>query len=214
MSTFFAILAWLSFLGLAVGLVSPRLVRLSRKKVVLVFLSSAFVFFILYCITAPPEAQTLVTAAPNDATSTPQGEIEQIADNAAPGMTNDTNKYHMENTIVTPDPNGGWDVLVALNGDDNLTQNLTRLGVIQQISNEFIALYTGTSTISKVSVDVSLQLTDKYGNVNTDSVYSAILDKATASKVNWSADPSLLKANILPGVWDTQYDLFSIDSNL
>ena len=209
MSTLFAILASLSVVGMFVGLIAPRLVRMkSRVKAGAVFSIGMFVFFIFYAVTAPPETQTLVTASPTDATSTPEGQIEQVADNAARGMTNVSNEYHLRNVIVTPHPDGGWDVDVALNGDDNLTENLTKLGIIQQISDEFIALYTSTSTVSKASVDAYLRLTDKYGNTNDSVIYSATLYKATASKVNWSADTTLLKSDILPGVWHTDFDLF------
>ncbi len=211
MSTLFAVLASLSFLGLWVGLIAPRLMRMSRKKAVAIFLSGAFVFFILYCVTAPPEAQTQVVVAPTFATSTPEGQIQEIADNAAPGMTNDSNEYHMRNVIVAPDPAGGWDVDIALNGDDNVTQNYIRQGGIRQISDEFIALYTATTSVNKVSADVFFQETDKYGNATDTVMYSATLDKATASKVNWSADKAVLESQILPGVWHTDFDLFTIE---
>jgi hypothetical protein len=150
-------------------------------------------------VTTPPEAQTLDTATPINATSTPQGQLEEIADNAAPGMTNDTNEYHLRNVIVVPDTGGGWNVDVALNGDDNLTSHLIRVGAYQQISDELIALYTTTSTVAKVSVDFYLRATDRYGHTNDTALYGATLDKTTAMKVNWSADKTLLAQQILPG---------------
>jgi hypothetical protein len=182
---------------------------MSRKKAIIIFFIGALTFFILYCVTAPPEARTLVTATPIDAASTPQGQIEEIADNAAPGMTNDTNEYHLRNVIVVADAGGGWDVNVALNGDDNVTSHLIQLGAYNLISDEFIALYTSTSTVAKMSIDFFMRTTDKYGHTNDTALYSATLDKATAGKVNWNADRALLEQQILPGVWKTDFDQLS-----
>jgi hypothetical protein len=96
----------LGAIGIFVGRIAPRLVYMSRNKAVATFFIISLIFFLLYCVTSPPEVQTLVTAAPVDPTSTPQGQIEEIADNAAPGMTNDTKEYHLRNVVVVPDTGG------------------------------------------------------------------------------------------------------------
>lgn len=189
-------------------------ISLSRKMRVGISIFLLIISVVIFIVNAPPEAQTTVVMAPTDATSTPQGQIEEIADNAAPGMTNESNENHLRSVSVMEDPQGGWDVNVQLNSDDNLTENLTKTGVLSQISDEFIALYNGTSSISSVSVEAFMQLTDKYGNTKDGMVYSATLDKATASQVNWNNDKSLLELSILPGVWQTDYDLFSVNQNL
>ncbi|GAA5119296.1 hypothetical protein [Haloechinothrix salitolerans] len=104
---------------------------------------------------------------------------------------------------VVKQANGGWGVFTEFNASENLTNNLTKSGIEKTTSEIYIALYTSKYDVRSASVAAYFPLVDKYGNEKDGVVYKSILDQSEAKKVNFAADESYLKLDILPRVWTT-----------
>lgn len=234
MNNLFLFLLLVSLIGLVVGLIKPSTVKMkSRKSTALYFGGAIVVFFVLFGVTSStpqvrPTAQTPDVAAqqaPNPIpAATPQqpaqtttavpapvalpseeNQIKAIVANILQGKTNMSNEARLRDVKIDQQPDGGWAVLVSFNGNENLTLGLTKSGIEKDMSDIYIALYTSGKNIDTVQTVAYLQLTDKYGNTSDGMAYRSVLDKATAAKVNWSADKATLELQILPGVWQATY---------
>ncbi len=135
---------------------------------------------------------------------TEEGKIKKLVSNQFDEKTN-TDKESIIKIDIIEQIDGGWGVFVEFNANDNLTENLWKIGMEKQMAEVYKALYTGDMDIRTASAAAYFLLVDKYGNEKDDMVYKTILDKEEADKVNWDADDSMLKIEILPSVWTVSY---------
>ncbi len=151
--------------------------------------------------TAAPTTTT--TAAPTTTTTaSPTAVLEALITETLKGDTNNK-QPRLRQVLVAEEAGGGYSVLVEFNADDNLTTNLKKTGIQKRMSEVYIALYQSGHDVRSAAVSAYFPLVDKYGATSDAAVYKSMLDKAEADKVNWAADSSLLKLDILPGVWTT-----------
>lgn len=100
----------------------------------------------------------------------------------------------------------GSSVTVNFFANDNLTTNLQKVGIESDMSQVYISLYNLSELdIKSVTVSAYFNLIDKYGNTNPGVIYKSSLDKAEADKVNWGVDDSVLRVQVLPSVWVTEF---------
>jgi hypothetical protein len=149
---------------------------------------------------------TAQTSAASNAPQDPASQIKAIVGNVLQGQTNESNEPKLRSVDVEPDVvKGWWDVTVDFNGDNNITNGMTKNGLESQTADVFIALYTSGQKIEIATVTGYLPVTDKYGNTSDGIVYRATLDTDTAAQINWSDDKPTLELQILPGVWDLDF---------
>lgn len=83
----------------------------------------------------------------------------------------------------TDDPNDKI-VVAKLNGDENLTVNMTKEGLWMDTVNLMKKLFN-LPEISEVALLWHLPLTDKYGNVEDEVVMKVTFTREIAEKINW-----------------------------
>jgi hypothetical protein len=137
------------------------------------------------------------------ASLTPEEAIKNIINKELKGNNNKSKPY-IRGINLSMDNNEA-SVIISYNADDNLTVNLALTGIKGKMSELYSKLYRSNSPIKSVSVCAYMTLTDKYGNESDDIVYTTVLGKAEAAKVNWNADDAVLKYSILPKVWTNNY---------
>jgi hypothetical protein len=76
-------------------------------------------------------------------------------------------------------------VVAKLYADENLTENLTREGILLKSTQLFKELFNNQQ-ISQVTLIWQLPLVDVYGNEKVDTVVKIGLNRETADKINWS----------------------------
>jgi hypothetical protein len=149
-----------------------------------------------------PTASTSPTIEP---TSTPtELTLEQRLEKAIKEELVSSSKIKEVKTIKNQD--GSLIVEVNLNASENISSNLTQLGIKKDVSSVFYGLYKSDFQIENVIVTSYYPTTDKYGNKGEAVIYKSTLSKAEAQKVNWSQDKSLLKGTTLPSVWKVEVD--------
>lgn len=217
MTDLFGYLILASLIALVVGLVKPTafsrwIKNPTRKKIGLILGGLLVVFFIGFGMTTDTKtatstnSQEQVKSEPTTAPQAPElSEQDQIKKLVADQLTGQNNmkKDNLKKVEVTEQENGGWDITVDFNANDNLSMNLRKVGIEKQMSELYIALYKSGKDIRTVTVTAYFPLQDNYGKVNDRAIYQSTLDKEEASKVNWDADQSSLKLSILPKVWTT-----------
>lgn len=104
---------------------------------------------------------------------------------------------------VVPQEQGGYGVFVEFDAMQSTSASVMKQGIEYAMADVYDALYTSSLDVRTASVAAYLPLTDKYGNTSAGMVYKTMLDKATASKVNWSASTDTLYWQVLPGLWTT-----------
>jgi len=134
---------------------------------------------------------------------TPEEAIKGIITKELKGKNNN-NKPYLRDINVAMDNNEA-SVIISYNADENLTTNLALTGIKGKMSELYTRLYKSNKPIKSVSVCAYMSLTDKYGNEKDDIVYTTVLSKEEAAKVNWNADDALLKYSILPKVWTNNF---------
>jgi len=134
---------------------------------------------------------------------TPEEAIKSIITKELKGKNNNSKPYLRDINLAMD--NNEAAVIISYNADENLTTNLALTGIKGKMSELYAKLYRSNRPIKSVSVCAYMSLTDKYGNVSDDIVYTTILGKEEAAKVNWGADDALLKYTILPKVWTNSY---------
>jgi hypothetical protein len=183
----------------------------TRTKIALTFGLGGFILFAIGIGITPNQTTAPQTTAPttvaNNVPQDPASQIKAIVGNVLQGQTNQSNEPKLRSVDVEPDPavKGGWDVTVEFNGDNNLSNGLTKDGLESETADVFIAVYTSGQKIETATVTGYLPLTDKYGNTSDGMVYRATLTTDDASQINWSLDKATLELQILPGVWDLDY---------
>lgn len=208
------------------AVVSPILRRVpTRKQAAIIFGISTGILFVLFIAaimasdTEPspqtatvseqpqvtPMTSTQATASPG-ATGTTEDAIKQVVADQLKGQTTDK-KDKLKEVVVTPiaEDNSSYLVRVAFNADENLTTNLTKKGIEYKMAELHKALYTSGQPIGRVVIQAYQTLVDSYGNNIEGRVYETSLDKSEVDKINWSADESSLKFQIIPGVWTVSY---------
>jgi hypothetical protein len=183
----------------------------TRTKIALVFGLGGLALLIIGVAITPsngqPNQAAPQTSAASNVPQDPASQIKAIVGNVLQGQTNESGEPKLKSVDVEPDSaaNGAWDVTVDFNGDENITNGMTKNGLESQTADIFIALYTSSQKIEIATVTGYLPVTDKYGNTSDGIVYRATLDTDNASKINWGADKATLELQILPGVWDTDF---------
>lgn len=104
---------------------------------------------------------------------------------------------------VTKQVDGGYGVLITINGDENLSNDLTKKGIWLDMAKLYTALYKEPMGVNEVAITANMNGVDKYGNTSNQVVMKTSLAKDEAQKVNWNADQSSLGLQILPNVWTT-----------
>ena len=75
---------------------------------------------------------------------------------------------------------------IVLNGDDNLTANLARAGMMSKSADIFeeVSKYEDITT-DDISIGWMMPLIDQYGNASDQRVLNIRLSKETLAKINW-----------------------------
>jgi len=142
------------------------------------------------------EAKAKPTVAPADA-------IKNIIQEELDGKNNNHKAYLRDINLAMD--NNEASVIISYNADENLTTNMTLTGIKGKMGELYTKLYKNHLPIKSVSVCAYMTLSDKYGNNSDDIVYTTVLSKEEAAKVNWSTDDAVLKYTILPKVWTDTY---------
>jgi hypothetical protein len=226
MDTVLALLIVASFICLVLGLIKPALFKglfkekTSRRSVALTFglvLIASFIAFGFVSKKPMSEADKVdlavkeleddqkenkntETAAP---ALTPQETIKNIIQKELKGKNNNDKPYLKDINLEMEGNEAS--VIISYNADENLTANLTLTSIKGRMGELYTKLYKSHSPIKSVSVCAYMSLTDKYGNATDDIVYTTVLPKEEANKVNWSADDAVLKYSILPKVWHNNF---------
>jgi hypothetical protein len=145
--------------------------------------------------------QNQQTQQPTQATQTPEEKIE-----AKVRVSLDSKKFR--EVRVTKQVNGGYGIFVAINGSDNLSNDLIRKGIWLDMANIYAAVYKEPMDVNEVAVVANMDMVDKYGKTSNQAVMKTSLEKDEAVKVNWTLDHSTLGLQILPGVWTTDINRF------
>lgn len=135
---------------------------------------------------------------------TPKQKIEKVVKNELSGKTNimeEKNKFRKVEIVKQTDASHG--VFVEFNADDNLTKNLRKSGLEDQMSKIYKVLYTQNLDVATATITAYFLLVDKYGNESEGVVYKTILNKSEADKINWETNSATLRLQIVPSVWTT-----------
>jgi len=146
---------------------------------------------------------TTTTAAPTTSTTAgPASEFKSVVSRTLEG-DNNMDKPLLRKVDVVEQIDGGYGVFVEMNANDNLTSGMIRGGIEQDMSKVYMALYQSGLDVRTATVAAYFPMTDQYGAESEAVIYKSMLDKSEADKVNWEADDSLLRTDILPGIWQT-----------
>lgn len=146
---------------------------------------------------------------PTQAPQTPEQRIEAKIRSTLRARTNtdkDTFKEIRVNKSFGDEE--GYVVTVLFNGNDNLSEDLIKKGIWKDMGEIYTALYKEPMDVVEATLLAHFPMQDRYGNSSDQMVLKTALSKAEAQKVNWSQDQATLNLQILPGVWETQKDLF------
>jgi hypothetical protein len=141
-------------------------------------------------------------STPKAPTLSEKDQIKKLVTDQLSGQNN-MKKDNLKNLVVIEQEDGGWNVEIGFNADDNFSMNLIKTGIETQMSKLYIALFNSGKDIKTVSISAYFPLEDQYGNVNDRVVYASTLNNEEANKVNWNANRTSLEHSILPGVWTT-----------
>lgn len=164
----------------------------TRKTALISFLVLGILGMILATIAVPSKAAT------DAIQSTP--EPTKTASSIAPSQTNApvvegkdiedpaefakaaTLKYFSSADVTFNDGDGTLEIKAS--GKDNVTDDLIKVGIQSGITDTLKAL-KDRPEIKDVVFKVTLEMSDKLGNVSNDVVVQATLLKATRDKINW-----------------------------
>lgn len=135
-----------------------------------------------------------------DANAAPEEKIE-----AKIRSSLDSKKF--KEVRVTKQVDGGYGIFVAINGSDNLSNDLIKKGIWLDMANIYSSAYKEPIDVNEVTIVANMDTTDTYGNSSNQAVMKTRLAKDEASKVNWDTDHSMLGLQILPEVWTTDMSL-------
>lgn len=230
MDTVLALLIVASFICLILGLIKPSLFKgmfkekTSRRSVGLTFglvlIASCIVFGAVskQTMSEADKAQEEVDLAVKElekdqkenknteapaAALTPEENIKKIIQKELKGKNNNDKPYLKDISLEMEGNEAS--VIISYNADENLTTNMTLTGIKGKMGELYTKLYKSHTPLKSVSVCAYMSLTDKYGNASDDIVYTTVLGKDEAVKVNWEADDAMLKYSILPKVWHNNF---------
>lgn len=223
MGTALALLIVASFICLVLGLIKPAIFKswfkekTSRRSVGLTFgivLIASFIAFGAMSKEPLSDVDLAVKELEDDqkekkntdapaAALTPQETIKNIIQKELKGKNNNDKPYLKDISLEMEGNEAS--VIISYNADENLTTNLTLTGIKGKMGELYTKLYKSHSPLKSVSVCAYMSLTDKYGNASDDIVYTTVLQKEEANKVNWNADDAVLKYSILPKVWHNNF---------
>lgn len=186
-----------------------------KKLLLKGFLIFTFIIIVLGALTdggkklesenTAPTASTSPTIEP---TSTPtEVTSEQKIEKAIKDELVSSSK--IKEVKITKTQNESFDVQVNLNASENISSNLTQLGIKKDVSSVFYGLYKSDHQIENATITSYYPTTDKYGNKGEAVIYKASLSRVEAQKINWYQDKSLLRSTILPSVWKIEVDNLS-----
>ena len=230
-SGLFAIIFFISILGLIISIIKPSAFEVymksvpAKKDLILGFV--VLMIFSVYMVnkfSSPTENKEQAPAQQNEQTVSQstnetkkieevktseenkilreKNEIKQIVEKELQGQNNNKKPYLRKIDIVEQSAgDGGWGVFVEYNADDNFTPKSVRQGIDIKMADIYKGLYTSGKDIEVASVSAFFPMQDKYGNQSDDVIYKSILRKSDAQKVNWQADKATLELGILPSVW-------------
>jgi hypothetical protein len=223
MDKFLALVIVASLICLILGLIKPTLFKglfknkTSRRSVGLTFGLIMIASFIAFgAVSKEPlsDVDLAIKEMENDqkenknteppaAALTPQETIKNIIQKELKGKNNNDKPYLKDISLEMEGNEAS--VIISYNADENLTTNLTLTGIKGRMGELYTKLYKSQAPLKSVSVCAYMSLTDKYGNATDDIVYTTVLQKEEANKVNWSADEAVLKYSILPKVWHNNF---------
>ena len=232
MNTLFLLLFLTSFVCLIVGLVKPtafsRFIKgeITRKKIVLIFGITTFVFFVLFGMTTNTE-KTNQSINNNQTARTPSTTIDtkveqkETQKSPIPMPTNKTDQQILEENLasIATGRIGGSDMgyrgLQVEKSDPNRPKDTNMITVSVNVKSfldkNSLLRNTGTlsSSLFRAVYDVSSmkaydvlvlyygETTDKYGNKANDVILTYAIDKTTYSKINWQNFDQLNLCNFL-----------------
>lgn len=147
-----------------------------------------------------PSPTNQPSVAPTIAQLTPEAKIEKIVKDGL------LSSKKLREVKVTTESDEKYGVKVSLNGSENISSNLTQLGIKKDVSSVFYSLYKEGLGIEYAVVTSYYPTTDKYGNKSEAIIYQARLIASEASKVNWSQDKSMLLGTTLQAIWAVEVD--------
>lgn len=129
-------------------------------------------------------------------------EIEKIVDQILEGKNNRDIDYKKD-LEIKGSSDQGYVIDIVFSGDDSIFGSGSIKGVMEsRMSNIYIALYKSEYNISEVAISAMFNLVDKYGNETESDVYTTVLGREEAEKVNWDSEDYMLRNRILPDVWE------------
>lgn len=116
----------------------------------------------------------------------------------------DETGHELHEVGVVESDGGEFLVTVTFEVTDVFTAGSAKTDMEDIMADTYMAVYP-EHDVHSVSVHGQAPLVDNYGNEDTKTVYSTLLEKSEADKVNWDADESSLQVTILPDVWETKF---------
>ena len=107
---------------------------------------------------------------------------------------------------ITDGESNTYSVKVILVANENLTKELTKVGIKKDVGDTFYSIYKEDLGVQYAVVSVNYPTIDKYGNKDEAIIYQARLTKDEASKINWSLDKTLIKGKVIPELWEVEQD--------
>ncbi|BCJ87674.1 hypothetical protein [Effusibacillus dendaii] len=153
---------------------------------------------------SPKRQEKIVTGNSQQVEDNVQAEVRQVIVDTL-GETANTGEPKIINLQVndhlgTADGNDKI-VVATLHANENLTNNMTKGGILLESTNVLKKLFT-IDKVQEVTLIWQLPLVDAYGNKQTEPVLKITIDKEKAAKINWSNfDRNNLK-NVVNTYWE------------
>ena len=199
--------------GGIVTLMSEKHITNSKSPILVISIIVAVLVAILIFSVIGDDSQPSTEVVQNSNTDnttasiTPKNEssedkIKKIIDNTFTLKQTDTGLDKVGEVDITRiEDDESYNVEVKINSDSY--QGLSSLE--NESADIYIALYTSAYEVSKATVHGYHQFSDEYGNLTNEKVLTTHLDKAVASKINFSADEFDLRMKIIPNLWNKTF---------
>jgi hypothetical protein len=211
------VISLVSIVCLIIGLIKPSAFKnifkqkANRKFLSFFFACLTILSFVVFGITSDKkeedkkslEAQTVKEQNSVSTPATVEDKIKELIKNELTGNNNHDKSFLRDINFVMDNKEAS--IIIKYNADKNITNDLTKVGMESRMSDLYYKLYKSGFPIKSVSVCSYLTFVDKYGNKADDIVYTTILGKDEASKINWTNDENEIKTVIIPQVWTTNF---------
>lgn len=137
---------------------------------------------------------------------TPEEQIKKLVSSVLTGTVGTDKKKALRDTRVTNNA-GEYSVSVDFNASANLTDNLYRRSMENDMTAVYKVLYDSDIKVKSVQVTGFDALLDSFGNEKDGRVYQTRLDKTEGEKVNWDQDDGTLSNQVLPNIWEVVFIL-------